>query len=109
MKRVVVDADMAFAVGDCEGYIRSSANALNVYVDRLKDLRMLRRSAGIIDEMSGTMIEWCEANRLSLRILVNNQIVAEGGSQTDDRALRIRWGRYWRVRPFVVLKLILKR
>ena len=109
MKRVVVDADMAFAVGDCEGNIQSSSDALNISFASLSDLRTVRRSSGRLDDMFGAMTAWCEANQLSLRILVKNRIVAEGGMKSDDSGLRIRWGRHWRVRPFDVLKLILKQ
>ena len=109
MNRVVVDANVAFAVGSCEGSIRSSGNALNICFATLSDLRMVRRSSRTLEEMLGAIVSWCEVNRMSLRIMVNDRIVAEGGMKSDDGGLHIRWGRYWRVRPFDVLKLILKK
>ena len=109
MKNLVVEADVAFSVGDCEGSIRSSANTVDVNVGSWSDLWTMRRSAGTLGTTFSPVFDWCEANQLSLRILVNNRVVAEGGMKSDESGVQMRFGRNWRIRPFNVLNVLFKR
>lgn len=109
MDNLVVEADVAFSVGDCEGSIRSSTNIVDVNVNTWSDLRTMRRSAKTLGDTISPVINWCEANQLSLRILVNNRVVAEGGMKSDESGVQMRFGRHWRIWPFNVLNVLLKR
>ena len=110
MKRLVVDANIAFAVGKFGGTLRSSGSVLDVHLTSFSDLRGLRRSAGLLDGGSPTLLHWCKANHLSLRILVNDRVVAESGDRLDDvSGFQIPWGTHWRIRPIDLLKVFFKR
>lgn len=109
MDNLVVEADVAFSVEDCEGSIRSSANSVDVNVDSWSDLCTMRRSAGTLGNNVRQVFDWCEANQLSLRILVNNRVVAEGGMKSEESGVQMRFGRHWRIRPFNVLNVLFKR
>ena len=110
MKRLVVDANVAFNVGSFEGTLRSSGSVLDVYFASLSDLQGVRRSAGVFNEVVLALLKWCEANRLSLRIWVKDRVIAESGQRMDGgNGLRIPWGGIWRIRPFELLNVFFKR
>ena len=110
MKRLVVDANVAFGVESFEGTLRSSGNVLDIYFASLADLQGMRRSAGVFNGAVFALPKWCKANRLSLRVWVKDRVIAESGERMDGgNVLRIPWGTNWRIRPFEVMSVIFKR
>ena len=109
MKSVLCEVNLSFFVAGAHGTIQSTGNAVDIRFEKLADVRLARQAMGIVRNCQNILFRCCEISDLSLRVWVQEKLIAESGTPTGKGGFCVGWGRHWRIRPLDLMRVLLRR